>query len=342
MPPLTLDAVRRLPKVELHLHVESLSSAASVEALADELGVPLLRPRGELYRCDSLAQLLEACEWWCDLFRTPEIAERIAYGAAARLHDDGVVYAEVATGPRYWPHLPYPELLPALCAGFDRAQGDGLADCRLLPTISRDQPAAWALELIDWIAGAGLPRIVGVGLDGDESATGRTGPRFAPAFERARAHGLGTTAHAGESSGPEGVRDALDVLAVRRIDHGVRAIEDPRLVERLARDGVTLNVCPTPNIALGLYRSLDEHPLGALIAAGVPVTLGSDDACVYDITLAGELTAMGTRLGWTLADVERITRQAIDVAFCDEARKAELRSLVGAGYLGLPRSRPDA
>ena len=74
----------------------------------------------------------------------------------------------------------------------------------------------------------------------------------------------------------------------------------------------------------------------------MPVTLGSDDACVYGVTLAGELTAMGTRLGWTLADVERITLQAIDVAFCDEARKAELRSLAGAGYSGLPRSRPDA
>ena len=243
-----------------------------------------------------------------------------------------MVYAEVAAGPRYWPHVPYAELLPALCAGFDRAQRDGLADCRLLPTISRDQPAAWALELVDWIAAAGLPRVVGLGLDGDESATGRTGPVFAPAFERARAHGLGTTAHAGESSGPEGVRDALDVLGVRRIDHGVRAIEDPALVERLARDGVTLNVCPTPNVALGLYPGLDDHPLGALIAAGVPVTLGSDDACVYDITLAGELTAMGGRLGWTLADVERITRQAIDVAFCDDARKAELRALVEAGY----------
>ncbi len=128
------------------------------------------------------------------------------------------------------------------------------------------------------------------------------------------------------------MRDALDVLGVRRIDHGVRAIEDPALVARLARDGVTLNVCPTPNVALGLYPGLDEHPLGALIAAGVPVTLGSDDACVYDITLAGELTAMGQRLGWTLADVERITRQAIDVAFCDDVRKAELRAVVAAAY----------
>src|SRR6185436_17837437 len=106
-PPLTLDDARRVPKVELHLHVESLSSAATIEALADGLGVPLLRPRGELYRCDSLAELLEACEWWCDLFRTAEIAERIAYGAAQRLHADGVVYAEIAAGPRYWPHLPY-------------------------------------------------------------------------------------------------------------------------------------------------------------------------------------------------------------------------------------------
>ena len=134
------DPGRRPPAAEGRAAPARRVAAAaptSVEALADELGVPLLRPRGELYRCDSLAELLEACEWWCDLFRTPEIAERIAYGAAARLHDDGVVYAEVSAGPRYWPHLPYPELLPALCAGFDRAAA---RRPRRLPAAADDQP----------------------------------------------------------------------------------------------------------------------------------------------------------------------------------------------------------
>jgi adenosine deaminase len=326
----TLEAVRRRPKVELHVHVESCLEASAIEALAGELGVPMLRPAAELYRSTSLPELLEACEWWCDLFRTPAIAERVAYAAAERLHDDGVVYAEVMAGPRYWPHVPYPELLPALCAGFDRAAADGLCDCRLLPTISRDQEPAWALELVAWLGDHAPARVVGLGIDGDEAATGRTGPAFAPAFAAARELGLGCTAHAGESSGPEGVRDALDELGAQRIDHGVRASEDRELVARLARERVPLNVCPTANVHLGLYASLDEHPVGALLAAGVPVTLGSDDACVHGVTLTSELVAVAGRLGWTMADVDAVAHRAVDAAFCDDARRRELRALVDA------------
>jgi adenosine deaminase len=326
---LTLDAVRAWPKVELHVHVESCLPAPAIEELAGELGVPMLRPAAELYRCDSLAELLDACVWWCDLFRTPAIAERVAYAAARRLHADGVVYAEVMAGPRYWEHVPYPDLLPALCAGFDRAAAEGLVDCRLLPTISRDQDAAWALELVGWLADHRPARVVGLGLDGNEEVAGLTAPVFAPAFAAARDAGLGLTAHAGESSGPEGVRDALDVLGASRIDHGVRAIEDAALVARLARERVPLNVCPTANVALGLYPSLDEHPVGDLVAAGVPVTMGSDDACVHGVTLSSELAATGSRLGWTRADVDALTLRAIDAAFCDDARKHELRALVG-------------
>ncbi len=327
---LDLAAARALPKVELHLHLESCVEAAALVALAEELDAPLPCPAEDIYRFDTLAELLVRCEWWCDLFRTAEIAERIAYDNAARLHRDGVVYAEVMAGPRYWPHLTYDVLLTALCRGFDRAAADSLADCRLIPTISRDQPPAWADQLVGWIGADGPERIVGLGVDGDERATGRTSPGLAPAYERAAGLGLGRTAHAGESSGPEGVRDALDLLGAERIDHGVRAIEDAALVDRLAAEAVTLNICATANVRLGLFPTLEAHPIGRLIEAGVPVTVNSDDCMALGISLPGELATTAGLLGWSEADARTAMVRAVDAAFCDEARKGELRAAVGS------------
>jgi adenosine deaminase len=316
--------------VELHVHLESSLSAETIAELAAGLGVPMLRPVDRLYTYSSLEDLLRTCEWWCDLFRSAEIAEDIAYRAARQMAADGIVYAEVMAGPVYWRHIGYQSLLPALCEGFDRAYEDGHADCRLIPTISREQPGDWALEVVDWLGGRRLPRVAGLGLDGNEEGTGRTCPTFEPAFAAAAELGLGRTAHAGESSGPDGVRDALDILAVDRIDHGVRAIEDPALVERLAEERLTLNVCTGANIALGLYRDLSEHPVGRLMEAGVPVTVNSDDNRAINVDLPGEFVDVGRSLGWTMTDIEAATGRAIDAAFCDDRRAAELRAQVGA------------
>jgi adenosine deaminase len=189
------------------------------------------------------------------------------------------------------------------------------------------------MELVEWVGDRHLPRIVGLGLDGNEETTGRTCPRFEPAFARTAEIGLGRTAHAGESSGPDGVRDALDILKVNRLDHGVRAIEDPALVGRLAHERVPLNVCTGSNIALGLYRDISEHPIGQLIEAGVPVTLNSDDNRAINVSLPTEFLEVGRSLGWTMSDVNAATRRAIDAAFCDDRRAAELRAQVEAFVL---------
>ena len=128
-------------------------------------------------------------------------------------------------GPRHWPHLPYPELLPALCAGFEGAQLYGLADCRAgAERSAATSLGAWAVELVEWIADAGPSRIVGIGLDGDEEATGRSCPTFAPAYERARELGLGShRARRGVCPAPRACATLSTCSASERIDHGVRA-----------------------------------------------------------------------------------------------------------------------
>ncbi len=325
---LTTNLIGAFPKIELHVHAEAFLSPQRIEQLAAMASVPMMRPAHCFYEYDSLAEFLQLYEWWCDLLRTPEITEQLGYDIAVRMSGDGIIYAELYTSPRYWRRLSYQQVVTSLGDGMERAFADGYADCRLIPAISREQPAEWAMELLDWIGSESPRRVVGIGLEGNERAAGRTSPRFENAYERAAEFGLGRTAHAGESSGPEGVWDALNYLQVDRVDHGVRAIEDPDLVQRLVDDEVTLNVCPTSNILTGLYRSLPEHPIGALIDAGVPVTVNSDDPEPMSVSLTGEIVGVGREFGWALSDVASATRRAIDASFCDEDCALELHRKV--------------
>ena len=139
----------------------------------------------------------------------------------------------------------------------------------LCVSLLRTQSASAAAELVDALVALRHSRVVALSIDGNEAAAGRTGPRFAEAFRRAGAAGLGRTVHAGESSGPEGVRDAIELLGADRIDHGVRAIEDPELVALLADRRIPLGVCPTSNLKLGVCPSIDAHPIDRLRRAGV-------------------------------------------------------------------------
>jgi adenosine deaminase len=150
---------------------------------------------------------------------------------------------------------------------------------------------------------------------------------FAEVFQLASGAGLGCTIHAGEWAGADSVRAALE-LPVTRIDHGVRAIEDPSLVSELAARGTVLDTCPTSNVVLGVYPSYEAHPLPQLRDAGVRVTLGSDDPPYFGATIEGEYDVCSEQMGFSAEDLREITRTAIEAAFCDEALRAALRSRV--------------
>lgn len=322
--PLDYASIRAFPKIELHVHVEACISVERLEQLAREAGVPMLRPREAFYRFESLAEFLELYDWWCDLLRTADIAEQVAYDAAKLLHEDGIVYAEVFAGPKYWSYVEYAPLIEALGRGYERAHKEGYTDCRILPAISREQSVEWAFELVEWIATERPARVVGLGLDGNEEQVGRTCEKFEGVFKRAAEIGLGRSCHSGESSGPEGVWDALNYLKVDRIDHGVRAIHDPELVKRLADDRVPLTVCPTSNLITGIFPSIAELPIGAFLEEGIPVTVNSDDPLAMGISLSSEILKVGENLGWSIEDVAAVTRNAIDAAFCGKDKAQEL------------------
>jgi len=178
------------------------------------------------------------------------------------------------------------------------------------------------------VAGALTPRVVGWGMAGDERMYAAAD--FAPAFGLAAEAGLRLTAHAGEFGGPDSVRAALDDLKVERIGHGVRAIEDPALVARLAAEGVTLEVNPGSNIALGVYPDWTAHPLPRLRDAGVKVTISTDDPPFFATDMTREFEMAEAAFGFGRADFIAITEAALQGAFCDEATRQALSARLAA------------
>ena len=153
---------------------------------------------------------------------------------------------------------------------------------------------------------------------------GRTGPRFAEAFRRAGHAGLRRTVHAGESSGPQGVWDAVELLGADRIDHGVRAIEDASLVAMLAERQIPSGICPTSNLVLGVYSSIEQHPVERLRAAGVRVSINTDDPELLGTSLVGEYSLCRQAFAWSDAVTQAVARTSIEASFAGSDTKADL------------------
>jgi adenosine deaminase len=313
--------IRRLPKAEVHVHLEGCFEPADLERLARESGETLPRPADQLFDVTGLdlTAFLEVLDWSCGLVRTSEQLARAAYNVAAREASAGVGYADVIVNPTHWSawRERLDAFVDALDAGFVQAEADGLPRVGLCISLLRQQTSSEALELVGWLIERRHPRVVALSIDGNEAAAGRTGPRFAEAFHRAAQAGLHRTVHAGESSGPEGVRDALELLHAERIDHGVRAIEDPDLVAELIDRRIPLNVCPGSNVQLGRYPDRASHPLDALRLAGVPVTINTDDPALMHHSLVSEYAASAQTYGWDHAVLRQLARTSIEASFCD-------------------------
>lgn len=313
--------ITSLPKAEVHVHLEGCFEPADLERLARESGETLPRPADQLFDVTGLdlSAFLEVLDWSCGLVRTSEQLARAAYNLAAREALAGAGYADVIVNPTHWSawRARLDAFVDALDAGFAEAETDGLPRIGVCISLLRQQRASEALELVDWLVQRRHPRVVALSIDGNEAAAGRTGPRFADAFHRAARAGLHRTVHAGESSGPEGVRDALEYLLAERIDHGVRAIEDPDLVAELADRGIPLNICPGSNVQLGRYPDRASHPLDALRLAGVPVSINTDDPALMHHSLVAEYAASAQTYGWDNEILRQLARTSIEASFCD-------------------------
>jgi len=351
--------IRALPKAELHIHLEGSFALVDLLRLAKENGERLPGPAATLFDIGThegfappevttgagrgagtggLSGFLRFLDWQCGLVRTPEQAARIAYAFAARQSASGVRYSDVIVNPTHWRGWRGRELelVDALGRGLDEAEQDGLCVVNQSYSLLRGQGGVEAEEIVASLVAKRPPRVVALSIDGDEKATGPTGGKFRGAFALAESAGLRRTVHAGESSGPEGVRDAIDLLHAERIDHGVRSIEDPRLIERLVAEDITLNVCPRSNVSLGLYPDWASHPLPLLVAAGVPVTINTDDPAPLNATLESDWAVSAAVFGFGRSELIGFAARSIEASFADDDLKRDLRIELAEAVTGLP------
>ncbi len=319
--------INGIPKIELHVHIEGAFSPGYSAALAEKEGVPLRNGSKEhLFDFVHLADFLELLDWNCALVRSFEEASSLAYTFAKYFTSQNVLYAEVITNPTHWSSLSHEEHIGGILDGFERAAQDGLCDCRLLVSLLRTQSTESAEETADWVISHPHERMIGMSVDGNEEAA-QSNERFAPILKKAKDAGLRLTMHAGESSPAEGVREAIELAGAERIDHGVRAIDDPALIKKIKDERIALNVCLYSNVALDVF-TYENHPLKRLYDEGVLVTVNTDDPQLLDFTLDEELALVCSLYGWGKEDVRRLELNAVEACFCCQELNDKLRKLL--------------
>ena len=329
-----------MPKVELHVHlIGSISDETAGELLRRHhpAAAPVPRPLAGDGAARSFGAFAAAFGRAQRLVRTGADLVLVIDRLARDLVAANVLYAEVTVTPLA--HLAAgidpDELVEALARGRAGAATAGV-ELAWVFDVSGELGAQAALDTVRWVLHHAPEDAVGFGLGGPEAGVPRR--RFRSAFEAAIAAGLHSVPHAGESSGPESVRSALGDLRAERIGHGIGSARDPRLVAELAAAGVTLEICPTSNLRTGVVPEPSEHPLAALLRAGVPVTLGTDDPGIFRTDLNREYVLAHEQLGLTRDELVEIAATGIRAAFCRPALRRELAGRLRA-FLAAERTR---
>jgi adenine deaminase len=320
-----MDAfLRGMPKAELHLHIEGTLEPGMMLSFARRNGVPLRHASVEklrrAYRFGDLQSFLDLYYEGARVLRKERDFFELTAAYLERAAADGVRHAEIFFDPQTHTGRGIP--FETAAGGIHRAlQERGraldissrliLCFLRHLPAESAEATLEEALPFREWIRGVGL----------DSAERGNPPSKFETVFARARAEGFLAVAHAGEEGPPSYIREALDRLRVRRIDHGVRCDEDPALVEELAARQVPLTVCPLSNVRLGVFPSLAEHNLKSLLDRGLCVTVNSDDPAYFGGYVAENFRAARDALRLTRDDVVRLARNSFEASFLDPEEK---------------------
>jgi aminodeoxyfutalosine deaminase len=319
------------PKIELHVHLEATIQPETLLAIAKRNGETLpadtVDGLRELYRFRDFDHFIEVWILTTNCLRTEGDFRQVVVDYAAEAKRHGAVYLEAIFSPieRTWRGVSWDEIFSGYCDGAQEARELHGVEVRLNPDITRSAPIEDAFTLVENAARYRDRGIVAVGLGGEEAYY--PNELFAPAFRAAREAGLGSVPHAGEVVGPESVRSALDLLEPDRIRHGFRAIEDPALVRELAERGLVLDLTPISNVRTGAVRSLEDHPLPALVDAGVRCSISTDDPVMFDTDLTREYEA-AEQLG---QEPKMLYEAAVAGALCDEHTREHLAA-VGATY----------
>jgi adenosine deaminase len=337
------------PKIELHRHLEGSIRLNTLIDVAHEFDIALpaynsdqLRPHVQMTDSDeaSMAVFLSKFDVLRRFYCSMDIIRRITHEAIEDAARDNVQYMEL----RFTPHalarqndFSYGDVIACVCEEAHRAQTLLNIRVNLIISVNRHESVTIAGRVIDAAIEAKDSAIVAVDLAGQEA--GYSARPFEEIFRRARAAGLHATVHAGEWDGASNVREAIEVLGATRIGHGVRSIEDSRIIQLVRERGVTLEVCPTSNLQSGAVRDVRHHPLIDLSQLNLATTINTDDPSISNITLTDELALAHRGLGLSLETIRRNILNAARAAFIPSDEQAKLVAQYRS-VLGMDDTRP--
>ena len=313
------------PKIELHVHLEGTVRPETLLEIARRNGYALPTDSVDglraLYEYRDFAHFIEVFMLTSGALEHEEDFRRIVVEYAAEAVEHGAVYLEAIFSLGLWRGLDSDVVFSGICDGADEARERYGIEIRLTPDIARVYNLEEAVHVVRDAIKYRDRGVVGAGLGGPEAE--HPPEPYAPAFELARSEGLASVPHAGEHAGPGSIRGALDALGARRIRHGIRAIEDPTLVQELADRRIVLDVCPISNVCTRAVPSLDEHPLPNLVAAGVVCSISTDDPAMFGTDLTKEYT---TACSFGL-EPRSFFEAGLEGALCDDSTRERLREI---------------
>lgn len=315
----------RVPKVELHVHLEGAIPHAALFALIRKYGgdpsVPDIAALARRFEYRSFPEFIEAWVWKNLFLREAEDFTLIAAEMARNMAEQRIRYAEVFYSPSIFvrPGLSVPEVTRAVRAGLARVPEIEIA---LIADLVRDHGPNAEMKTLAALKEVRDLGVIGIGIGGSEQAY-PPGP-FQALYEAARSAGFHTTAHAGEAAGAASIWGALRELRAERIGHGTRAAEDPALVAYLIERRIPLEMCPGSNVRTRVVGDLREHPIRRYFDAGMVVTVNTDDPMMFQTRLADEYRRLEQECGWTRAEIRRLILAAIESSWASEERKRAL------------------
>lgn len=319
------DFLHRVPKIELHLHLEGSISPQTAIDLAAKSGIalPPFETVEDLYRYDDLGQFLAIYTAVSDSMLTAADFQRVTFEMLERCAGSNARYVGFFFSPQiHFPHgVTFDTQMDGILAGMDEAEARFGIRSACAPGVNRELGPEEGERLLDMILARGEPRLLGIGLDFNEAPF--PPEPYADLFARARANGLHVTAHAGESGPAEFVRGSIDALGVARIDHGYHVVDDEALMVRCRDEGVLFTVCPSTSAVTSPWHDLasPDHAIRRMKEFGLKLMLNSDDPPMFFTDLDTEYRKAAHHLGFTPADIRRTILDAIDGSWLDAPTK---------------------
>jgi len=331
--------IRRMPKVELHVHLEGSIRPETLLHLAEKNNVPLpvysLDEIRNWYQFSDFDHFLEVYFAICSCIRTPDDFYYITAEFLKGQAEQNIKYSEVIFTPfTHLEHVTFDEQLASINCAREASETSLGVRMGLVPDISRHmRPVADCFQIADWAAENMHNSIIALGLGGPE--VGNPPELFGEVFESIVTAGLPSLPHAGETEGPQSIWGAIKALSAVRIGHGVRCLEDPELVKYLRKNQIPLDVCPTSNVCLGVVPALAEHPLPQLIDEGLLVTINSDDPPMFDTTLTDEYLRIVKAYDFDISLVKQLVLNGIKASLLPKDDQKSLENEFTSQFLEL-------